>query len=220
MRAKANSFMALAVLCAACGGSQDEDTGPDPEAAAAEGMAQAMADQRELGGSGDPPPRAETAPEDPGAEDADRLLAAHNHYRESHCAPPLAWSEELADSASAWADELAERDCALEHSDYDAGENLAAGTAGSLDAETVVELWYEEIADYDFMAADFSPETGHFTQVVWVGSRELGCARADCPTGHDLWICHYEPRGNMLGEFSENVLPLQCDEGDAARARR
>lgn len=39
--------------------------------------------------------------------------------------------------------------------------------------------WYAEIRDYRFQSTgSFSPKTGHFTQVVWKGSRRLGVAMA------------------------------------------
>ena len=165
-------------------------------------------------GQGDADP-AEAAPSVDGraatsARVDQRLLDAHNRYREQHCAPPLAWSDHLAGVAAQWADELYARGCPLEHSRHRYGENLAAGTPGTLDAERVVELWYEEIELYDFEQPGFSMEIGHFTQVVWLGTRELGCAQARCD-GLDLWVCNYAPAGNVIDAFGQNVLPTTCD---------
>jgi hypothetical protein len=67
-------------------------------------------------------------------------------------------------------------------------------------------MWYDEVKDYDFNAARFGMNTGHFTQVVWKGTTELGCGIA---LGRS-WIygvCHYGPPGNVIGAFRENVLP-------------
>jgi uncharacterized protein YkwD len=139
------------------------------------------------------------------------LLAEHNRYREAHCAEPLAWSEHLEDIAAQWADELLSRGCPLEHSQHRYGENLAAGSPGALDAARVVWLWYEEVELYDFDRPDFSMETGHFTQVVWRGTRELGCAQTSCD-GIDIWVCNYAPAGNVLNAFAQNVQPASCDE--------
>ncbi len=160
-----------------------------------------------------PPPPADAPPraqDEKASLDRDALLAAHNGYRERHCAPPLAWSEHLADIAEQWADVLLSRDCALEHSEHRYGENLAAGTAGALDAERVVALWYDEIELYEFDDPGFAFETGHFTQVVWAETDELGCAVASCP-GMDLWVCNYAPPGNVLDAFEDNVLPDSCE---------
>lgn len=39
---------------------------------------------------------------------------------------------------------------------------------------TVVQNWYNEIRNYDFSKATYKPGTGHFTQIVWRESRQLG----------------------------------------------
>ena len=154
----------------------------------------------------DPPPSASDAP---GAAPENALLAEHNRLRERHCAPPLAWSPRLEKSAQAWANHLRDSGCNLEHSTGKLGENLAAGSVGSFDGGGVVRYWYDENAKYSFAKGGFSSETGHFTQVVWRGTRELGCAKAQC-NGMDLWVCQYDPPGNFQGEFPENVKPTTC----------
>lgn len=55
------------------------------------------------------------------------------------------------------------------------GENIfmAQGMKG-LTGEQIVEVWYKEIANYNFSAAKFTPNSGHFTQVVWKSVKELG----------------------------------------------
>ena len=46
-----------------------------------------------------------------------------------------------------------------------------------------IQDWYNEKKDYDHDAGQFSPGTGHYTQVVWKGSKELGCGEAMCQNG-------------------------------------
>jgi len=48
--------------------------------------------------------------------------------------------------------------------------------------------------------------TGHFTAMVWKATRRLGCAKGNCP-GQNLWVCQYDPPGNMMGAFPQNVPP-------------
>ena len=141
--------------------------------------------------------------------EAQAILAEHNKYRAKHCAPPLAWSDKLAKVAQKWADSLVQQGCAFEHSRTDYGENLAAGTTGYLPPDEVVGMWYREVKDYDWKSAEFSMEAGHFTQVVWKGTREVGCGKAAC-NGMDLWVCNYDPAGNVEGYFKQNVLPTSC----------
>jgi uncharacterized protein YkwD len=141
--------------------------------------------------------------------DADALVAAHNQVRARHCAPPLRWSAPLASSAQRWANTLRDRGCALGHSGGSHGENLAAATAGMLDAAAVVGMWYDEGKRYSFRSGGFSMKTGHFTQVVWRDTKEVGCGRSEC-NGLDVWICQYDPPGNVEGQYRENVLPTSC----------
>ena len=178
----------------ACGPAGDEEGGAEPAPTA-----------------GDEAPREEPSPppEDLPPEYA-AVLAAHDAARAEHCAPPLAWSEELAGVARSWADELSSRGCPLEHSPgHEHGENLFMATAGTSDPAGVVGVWVGERDAYDFGRGGFSMETGHFTQVVWVGTTQLGCAAIECE-GMDLWVCNYAPPGNIEGEYRENVLPTSC----------
>lgn len=138
------------------------------------------------------------------AGDPQRILDAHNRARAEHCAPPLQWSPELAAAAQRWATTLGQRGCALEHSASAYGENLAAGTPGTISPERAVAMWMQERAGYDFRRGGFSMDTGHFTQVVWRGSQRLGCASVTC-SRMQVWVCNYDPPGNMQNEFQRNV---------------
>lgn len=137
------------------------------------------------------------------------VLRAHNQRRADHCASPLRWSDELAREAQRWADQLASRGCVLEHSRTRHGENLAAGTTGAFSPEDIVQMWYREIAQYRFGRGGFSMKTGHFTQLVWRSTREVGCGVAQCK-GLDVWVCNYDPPGNVESMYKEQVLPVSC----------
>ena len=141
--------------------------------------------------------------------EAQQLVDAHNRYRAKHCAKPLTWSPKLAQVAQQWANALRDKGCAFGHSGGDLGENLAAGTSGTLDADEVVRMWYDEVAHYRFPNGGFSAQTGHFTQVVWRGTARVGCGRSQCK-GMDIWVCEYDPAGNWEGQYRENVLPTSC----------
>ena len=52
-----------------------------------------------------------------------------------------------------------------------------------------------------------NPVPSHFTQVVWKGTTELGCAHALCNNlipgagqAH-FYVCEYSPSGNVIGQF-------------------
>ena len=80
---------------------------------------------------------------------------------------------------------------------------LSAGQ--ELTGRKATEMWYDEIKDYDFNNPGFSSGTGHFTQVVWVDSVELGVAKATAKNGMQFVVARYFPPGNILGRFPDNV---------------
>jgi uncharacterized protein YkwD len=137
------------------------------------------------------------------------MLDEHNKLRAKHCAAPLAWSPVVARSAQRWANTLAAKGCAFEHSRGPYGENLAAGTEGSLGPAEAVGMWYGEVAKYDFRQGRFSMATGHFTQLVWKGTKSLGCGTSKCK-GMTIWVCQYDPPGNVEGGYASNVAPTSC----------
>ncbi len=136
------------------------------------------------------------------------MLRAHNEYRARHCAPPLSWSKELAEVAQGWADTLKFNRCAFEHSTSRYGENLAFFMP-STTGDRAVRGWYDEVSEYDFGRPRFGMNTGHFTQVVWRETRRLGCGLAEC-NGGQIWVCNYDPPGNVQSMFAANVLPTGC----------
>ena len=147
--------------------------------------------------------------------------------------PPLVWSQTLADYAQQWATQLATTMCAqpqhrsgseLQAKNY--GENLATfegrGTAGAVStAQKAVDAWAGEVACWTYgsisgggpsgtekcdMACYMqmnSDGCGHYTQIVWRKSTQLGCGVATCMNGQyseDIWICNYAPAGNIIGQ--------------------
>jgi uncharacterized protein YkwD len=129
------------------------------------------------------------------------ILDAHNADRAKHCVPPLTWSPEVAATAQIWANH-----CDFNHdrNNNDLGENLAWGYP-HLSAGESVRMWYDEISEYDYNHPGFGP-AGHFTQLIWRGSRQLGCAKAICGR-YTYWVCRYYPAGNYEGEYRANVSP-------------
>jgi uncharacterized protein YkwD len=143
--------------------------------------------------------------------DAALWVDAHNRLRAKHCAGGLSWSAKLAQVAQHWANSLRDQGCAFGHSNGSYGENLAAGTSGALDPGSVVQMWYDEVGQYRFPDGGFSMKTGHFTQLVWRGTHQVGCGRSQCKDkGMDIFVCEYDPPGNWEGKYRENVLPRGC----------
>ncbi|XP_034152943.1 repressed by EFG1 protein 1 isoform X2 [Esox lucius] len=139
-----------------------------------------------------------------------QFVDAHNDYRQKHGAPPLTLSSDLCISAQKWADHLLSSKC-LEHSSTDHGENLyyaSSSVPKEYNGKDAVDSWYSEIKDYHFDKPGFTPGTGHFTQVVWKDSREVGVGIAT--DGKTIIVVgQYHPAGNIsnAGYFEKNVLP-------------
>ncbi|KAI8577656.1 hypothetical protein K450DRAFT_282434 [Umbelopsis ramanniana AG] len=135
------------------------------------------------------------------SSDESTILSAHNAYRAKHSAPALKWNSTLASYAQKWSD-----GCVFQHSGGPYGENLAMGYG---DWKSVVSAWYNEEKNYDYSKPGFSSSTGHFTQVVWVSTTQIGCGVKKCSNQGNapIYTCSYAPPGNYLGEFEKNVLP-------------
>ncbi len=157
--------------------------------------------------------------------DAQAWLDAHNAVRAGTMpgvtvsptpAPLLAalgWSAAAASVAQAWAS-----NCVYQHNPnlptLRLGENIAASAPpGNLDAAAVVGLWASEWSGYHYDTNTCTlpdpPGCGHYTQLVWRSTVNVGCALVTCSTGWpfggtpgpwDFWVCDYEPPGNWVGE--------------------
>lgn len=137
-------------------------------------------------------------------------LNTHNAYRKSHGVAPLTLNWELCKFSQNWADKLAKENL-FEHSDCKwkgetVGENIAMCSGQEMTGKYMTDIWYDEIADYNFNNPGFSGETGHFTQVVWKDSKELGVGFSKARDGSYFAVANYFPPGNDVDSFEKNVL--------------
>ncbi|KAJ9461403.1 Protein PRY1 [Diplonema papillatum] len=150
------------------------------------------------------------------------VLEKHNRYRGNHGACPLSYSDRLAryakDSAGFQTTCTTE---SLTHNnpprDPDSGnrlgENLAMVMNGQQlqdwDASQGVANWYcKEEGCYDYGTSTGSGTIGHFTQIVWTNTTEVGCALCHVPSGayfKKYLICSYSPPGNYRGQNAISV---------------
>ena len=67
----------------------------------------------------------------------------------------------------------------------------------------------------------FQRGAGHFSQVVWKGSREIGIGRAFADNGQTVYVvCNYLPAGNVIGRFKENVFPSSKKDAKKEEAKK
>jgi pathogenesis-related protein 1 len=130
---------------------------------------------------------------------AHEMLAAHNSVRSRHGVPPLRWSDELARYAQKWANSLIARGEFSHHRNPQYGENLFEILGGSMTAHEVVSAWAAEGKNYNYRTNTCSARCGHYTQVVWRDTKLVGCGMAR-DRQREVWVCDYEPHGNIMGE--------------------
>lgn len=135
--------------------------------------------------------------------DENRLLERHNYHREKLGIPPLSWSDDLANSAQALANELAKK-CEMKHSNLSVGENLYWNSNFATEFE-VVDYWASEERFFDHKKREFKMSQvslyGHYSQIIWSETTHVGGAKQRCKHGGEIWVCHYSPRGNMIGSM-------------------
>ncbi len=135
---------------------------------------------------------------------AEPLLAVHNSERSQVGAPPLAWNGDLARDAQTWADHLATSGT-FGHSTTGDGENLWMGSTGAFTPTQMAQAWADEKTKFKYGAfPDLSTDgnwanVGHYTQMIWSATTEIGCAKAT-GKGWDILVCRYRSAGNVYGQ--------------------
>ncbi|MBA3004725.1 MAG: SCP-like extracellular [Desulfurivibrio sp.] len=155
--------------------------------------------------------------------DAMCMVQEHNILRSAVSAPELRWSDALARRATAWADKLKKAGCDMQHSRGKLGENLywasplkttnkskgsttwkSRLTLQPIKEKDVVASWATEKPWYSHLTntcnAPPGKSCGHYTQIVWQNTKEVGCAKAVCDDNSQVWVCNYGPAGNVVGQ--------------------
>jgi pathogenesis-related protein 1 len=127
------------------------------------------------------------------------MLAAHNAVRARIGIPPLTWSDKLAQHADTWAYVLLTRKQFAHSPKPSYGENLFEIGGAAASPAQVVREWAAESRDYDYKFNKCRGVCGHYTQVVWAATKEVGCAVAR-NSRLEIWVCNYDPPGNWIGK--------------------
>lgn len=129
------------------------------------------------------------------------FIDAHNKWRADVGVPPIVWSDDLANFAAEWAVKKGEEGCNMDHRPNNSyGENLFWSSGMEFSPQYAVDSWGSEIKDYHGEAVGATNSlVGHYTQVVWRTTTEVGCAAFRC--GNEiLVVCNYNPPGNWIGQ--------------------
>jgi pathogenesis-related protein 1 len=145
------------------------------------------------------------------ARDAELILKHHNTIRKEKGEVALTWSTTLAAYAQQWADHLAKNNhCEIMHREVCGqngqtyGENIFWGSSAV--AYPPVEAsynWYEEKKAYRYRKISGSSgyNTGHYTQMIWKDTQQMGVGVTICPNGAIIVVANYYPAGNVIGQY-------------------
>ncbi|GAB4126750.1 MAG: hypothetical protein OHK0045_06340 [Raineya sp.] len=131
------------------------------------------------------------------------ITERHNYWRRELGLPPLKWSNKLAQVAQNWANKLKAKGCKMEHSSTKYGENLYWSYGKKSLPQEAVDAWASEKKDFNFEKLECNKEwyvCGHYTQLIWENTKSVGCAVAYCGSSTEIWVCNYEPAGNVVGQ--------------------
>lgn len=120
--------------------------------------------------------------------------------------PSLVWSTTVASAAQSWAN-----GCMYEHGGANGyGQNLFVNAGGATPTfATAANYWVSEQSAYDYASNTCAGQMcGHYTQMVWSTTTQIGCGQAYCTTNSPFglafpnWnfiVCDYNPPGNYSG---------------------
>lgn len=134
-------------------------------------------------------------------EEAQEMLKLHNKIRKNQGKQAVKWSNSLAESAQQWATQLANQSCAFKHSKSKYGENIYwISTTGNV--KNAFNSWITEKKYYKGQKINSKNyhRFGHYTQIIWGNTTEIGCGKATCANGSEIWVCQYNPPGNFIGQ--------------------
>nr|XP_046229013.1 serotriflin-like [Scatophagus argus] len=134
-----------------------------------------------------------------------QIVNKHNELRRKQSASnmlEMSWSSEAAANAQRWANT-----CSMKHSSDSSRKISTSGCGENLYKSSyknswsnAIQSWYDEVKDWRYGVGSINGGVvGHFTQVVWYRSNQVGCAMAHCPNSRKykyFYVCHYCPPGN------------------------
>ncbi|XP_065937356.1 cysteine-rich venom protein latisemin [Magallana gigas] len=134
------------------------------------------------------------------SEQEQEVVDAHNAARlraSSSNMMKMRYNKVLAAQAQAHADSCVEAHSGL------ASENMFFSSANTINMSQAVHNWEIEKYDYDYdtNTCKEGRACGHYTQVVWASSDEVGCGASNkCGGDYKTHIvCQYLPSGNYAG---------------------
>jgi pathogenesis-related protein 1 len=138
------------------------------------------------------------------------ILDVHNRERTAVGVEPLTWSNSIAAGAQTWAQNIATTGKFVHDPVHTGltckgpcyGENIAGFFNGVSEPNGGQSLWVAEKSQYHGGPSFYA--VGHYTQMVWQNSREIGCGTAPPGAGglaYSILVCRYSPPGNYPNQL-------------------
>jgi hypothetical protein len=87
------------------------------------------------------------------------------------------------------------------------GQNIGKGyTANEVPIMIGNDMYNGEINNYRGPYGSDNPDlsnfadVGHYTQIVWAATTQVGCATQTCPDSSPFTVCDYSPPGKLRSE--------------------
>lgn len=161
----------------------------------------------------------------PGTSVNEDYLCAHNDVRANAQPAPVpaladfTWNAALSTVAQSYAETCVWAHNANRTTQYAAlsgqsgyvGENIYMNTGTSITPAHAVASWAAEESSYDYTSNTCATGQvcGHYTQLVWRNTTQIGCGMNLCGTldvdgtnytNVTLVVCDYAPGGNIIGQ--------------------
>ena len=136
------------------------------------------------------------------------MLKLHNDKRKNHNSPELKLNEDLNIIASDYAESLVNKNAKNILNKYKGeivGENIIISE--SRKPEVILNKVFNEEKNYNYNENKFSKNSGHFTQMIWKSTTDIGFGFWDDKENNKYYnVILYYPAGNILGKFKQNVI--------------
>jgi len=137
------------------------------------------------------------------------LVNLHNIERAAIGLYNLTWSNDLAQSSQDWANYLAANNKFKHSGTAWVGENIAQATIRSNMTAFMFSQWSSEKKYFNPQAkwgdanisTDSTMEVGHYTQIIWSMTYQVGCGIANTSNSWSIMVCQYKYPGNYIGSY-------------------